>query len=93
MQFSTIESRKFHTAWLAWKDINSYSFLETFKPVWNSIVGEVSVLFKKSNYNQNVYEIGKVGLTLDPGVGFAFSPLMEAYRINIWSLFILRSEG
>ena len=91
-QFSKPELRKLHVAWLAWNNLQTREFLRDFKPIWDSIMGEVSVLFQKSNFSQNVCEIGKAGFTLNPDVGFAFSPIVEAYQINVWSLLFCRQE-
>ena len=93
LQFSRIESRKLHAAWLAWKDIQSNEFIKAFKPIWNGTLNEIANLFKKCNYYQNVCEIGTVGLTINPGVGFAFSPIVEAYEVNIWSFFFCNQKN
>lgn len=93
MQFSRIELRKLHIAWLAWNNIQTKYFLRNFKFVWNNIIEETSILFQKCNYNQNVCEVGKAGFTLSPDAGFAFDSMVEAYQINIWSLlFCLQEE-
>jgi hypothetical protein len=47
MQFSRIELRKLHVARIALENIQSNYFLKNFKPIWNDIIKEVFVLFKK----------------------------------------------
>ena len=85
--FSDIETEKLYISWRAWKDIKSQEFREGFKELWNLTIEEVECLFKKCNYPFRLREVRKVGLTLQPNISFEFSPLKNAYFLNVWSLF------
>ncbi len=63
-QFSDIELEKLHTAWLAWKDIESHEFLKGFRRLWNLTIREVEVLLERCNYKCRLQEVVRVGLTL-----------------------------
>jgi len=86
-QFSDIELEKLHTAWLAWKDIESHEFLEGFRRLWNLTIKEVESLLERCNYKRRLQEVGRVGLTLQPNTSFNFSSIDKAYIIHAWRFF------
>jgi hypothetical protein len=86
-QFSKVEEAKLYTSWLAWKNINTPEFLKAFKPLWNQTIKEVEALYKLVSCRCRLQEVGKVGLTIQPNVSFAFSAIKKGYFINVWSFF------
>ena len=91
-QFSNIEMEKLRISYLAWKEIKSKEFLEGFKRLWKIAIDEVELLFKQTHYSCRLQEVEKVGLSLQPNIGFAFSPLKKAYFLNVWSFFFVLDE-
>lgn len=93
-QFSRIEQAKIYTSWLAWKDIRTQEFLKTFRPLWNLAIKEVEVLLERCHCKCRLKEVGKVGLTIQPSVSFAFSPIKKGFFINVWLFFfcLMRDE-
>jgi hypothetical protein len=83
---------KLKVSWLAWKDIESGKFLREFRQLWNVDLREAEVLIEKSGFQVKIKEADKVGLTLQPNVSFAFSPLDAKYLINVWSFFFCSQE-
>lgn len=94
-QFSKVEWEKLHTSWLAWKDIRAQEFLNAFRPLWKLTIKEVEALLKRSDCNWRLQDVGKVGLTIQPNVSFAFSAIPKAYFLNVWSFFfcLMKSES
>jgi hypothetical protein len=83
-QFSEFELIKLHTAWLAYKKLDSPEFISNFKILWDSVLKENEALISKYVNNFNLREVGKVGLTLSPNTTFAFSFIDRAYVLNVW---------
>jgi hypothetical protein len=82
---SGLELNKLKAAWLAWKDITSPEFLETFRPLWDQAISDVETLLKQCDLKLEMRDFPRVGLTLQPNVSFAFSPIPEGCFINVWS--------
>jgi len=87
LQFSELEFQKLKVSWLAWRDIESARFLKAFRPLWNVDLREAKALISKAGLQIKVEEVGKIGLTVQPSVSFAFSPITKGYFANVWSFF------
>lgn len=83
--FSEIELLKLRVAWFAWKDINSNEFLNLFIKIWEETLTEVELILKKCKFRRNLREVTKLGLTLQPNIGFCYSPIVNAYFFNVWT--------
>jgi len=93
LQFSKVEEAKLYSSWLAWENIEAQEFLRGFEPLWRLAMDEVEALFKQASYRCRLKEVGKVGLTIQPNISFAFSPIKRGYFINVWSLFFCFQPG
>jgi hypothetical protein len=92
LQLTDSEIRKLRVSWLAWKDITATVFRKIFRRLWNQSLRETKSILELCKYEQNILEVGKIGVTLNPEVGFAFSVIPEAYYINVWHLFLLAQK-
>jgi hypothetical protein len=93
LQFSEVELLKLKVSWLAWRNIESARFLKEFRELWNADVREAEALIEKAGLHIRIEEIGKLGITVQPSVSFAFSPIAKGYFVNVWSLFFCSQKA
>lgn len=93
MKFSELESLKLKVSWLAWRDIESARFLKEFSQLWNAEIRKAKTLIEKAGFQIKIEAPGKIDVTLQPSVSFAFSPINKGYFVNVWSLFFCFQEA